>query len=131
MGMPARNQARDARIAERYRAGETMEAIARSLGITRERVRVIVWARVLPHERAVLVGRNRLAAAKWRWAGPEGRAQMLAARLKVPDVWPKRRTERMVSLWMEGLSFAQIADRLGVTRSAVAGKLFREGLTGL
>src|SRR5829696_450698 len=43
-------------------------------------------------------------------------------------VWSPERIERLKVLWLEGLSFADIADRLGSTRNAVIGKAHRLGL---
>lgn len=45
--------------------------------------------------------------------------------------WTPERTERLVSLWKEGYSAAQIAGKIGgVSREAVLGKIWRLGLTG-
>jgi GcrA cell cycle regulator len=44
--------------------------------------------------------------------------------------WPPERVETLRRLWAEGLSAAQVAERLGVTRGAVTGKVARLGLQG-
>ena len=45
--------------------------------------------------------------------------------------WTEERIELLRTLWTEGLSASQIADRLGeVTRNAVIGKAHRLGLSG-
>jgi GcrA cell cycle regulator len=44
--------------------------------------------------------------------------------------WPPERVEALRRLWAEGLSAAQVAERLGVTRGAVTGKVARLGLQG-
>ncbi len=44
----------------------------------------------------------------------------------MPTAWTDQRVERLITLWSEGLSAAEIAERLGgVTRNAVLGKLHR------
>lgn len=43
--------------------------------------------------------------------------------------WKPEVKAQAIALAGEGLSRAEIADRLGVTRNAVVGLLFREGLT--
>lgn len=42
--------------------------------------------------------------------------------------WTDERTALAVKLWQEGLSGSRIAERLGVTRNAVIGKLHRLGM---
>lgn len=45
--------------------------------------------------------------------------------------WTDARVEALTSLWREGLSASQVAERLGgVTRNAVIGKIHRLGLSG-
>jgi len=44
------------------------------------------------------------------------------------DFWSAERFERVLALKAEGLSASQIGRALGVTRNAVCGKLFREGV---
>lgn len=45
--------------------------------------------------------------------------------------WSPERIERLKTLWAQGLTASQIADRLGgVTRNAVCGKIDRLGLPG-
>lgn len=39
--------------------------------------------------------------------------------------WPEERTEKMLSLWAEGLSASQIGREMGISRNAVIGKLHR------
>lgn len=41
--------------------------------------------------------------------------------------WPQERIERLTELWAEGLSYPQIAKRLGVSANAVTGKVWRLG----
>lgn len=45
--------------------------------------------------------------------------------------WTEERVEQLKTLWAEGLSAAQIANKMGgVTRNAVIGKVHRLGLSG-
>ena len=45
--------------------------------------------------------------------------------------WTEDRVELLKTLWAEGLSAAQIANKMGgVTRNAVIGKVHRLGLSG-
>lgn len=44
--------------------------------------------------------------------------------------WTEDRTETLKRMWSEGYSGGQIADRLGLTRNAVIGKVHRLGLSG-
>jgi GcrA cell cycle regulator len=49
-----------------------------------------------------------------------------------PQGWTDDRVETLKRLWLDGLSAAQVARRLGgVSRNAVIGKLYRLGLTGV
>lgn len=45
-----------------------------------------------------------------------------------PDPWPPERTTKLAALWASGQSAGRIADQLGVTRSAVMGRVRRLGL---
>lgn len=45
--------------------------------------------------------------------------------------WTDERVETLRKLWLGGLSGAEIAKQLGITRSAVLGKVARLGLLGL
>jgi len=45
-----------------------------------------------------------------------------------PADWDR---EKAYNLWLTGMSGGQIAERLGVTRNAVMGALYRAGFTGL
>jgi hypothetical protein len=75
--------------------------------------------------------RNQIAAAMGR-TQDSVKKKALAMRLLVshvrPDPWEDERTAELKRLWDEGLSFAAIADELGITRSAVAAKAKRLGL---
>ena len=44
--------------------------------------------------------------------------------------WSDDRVTVLSKLWMDGLTASQIAERLGVTRNAVIGKVHRLGLSG-
>lgn len=44
--------------------------------------------------------------------------------------WADETTERLISLWGQGLSTAEIGRRLGVSKNAVIGRAHRIGLTG-
>lgn len=44
------------------------------------------------------------------------------------ESWPADRVESLEKLWKSGLSASQIGERLGCTRSAVIGRLYRMGL---
>ncbi len=43
-------------------------------------------------------------------------------------IWTRGQIEVLTALWAEGRSFGEIADVLGKTRGAVAGKWWRLGL---
>lgn len=45
-----------------------------------------------------------------------------------PTGWTTERTETLKQLWAKGLSAGQAAQRMGVTRNTVIGKLYRLGL---
>ena len=45
-------------------------------------------------------------------------------------IWTPDQTAQLKTLWLEGKSSGQIADKFGVTRNAVIGKLNRGGLMG-
>ena len=86
---------RDRIILERLSAALTIRAVAAEFGITHQRVSQI---------RQRLTGTRSSAARRG---------------------WPPARIERLESLQREGLTVAAIARELGVSRSAVAGKLHR------
>lgn len=46
------------------------------------------------------------------------------------ETWPTERVEQLKKLWHEGLSAGVIAQRWGISRSAVIGKVHRLGLPG-
>jgi GcrA cell cycle regulator len=51
--------------------------------------------------------------------------------MSTPSSWTEERVTTLAGLWREGLSAAEIAQRLGgVTRNAVIGKAYRLGLSG-
>ena len=89
---------RDRIILERLSAGVTARAVAAEFGITHQRVSQI---------------RQRLTGAR-------------PGAVRRP--WSFDRTERLQHLRREGLTVAAIARELGLSRSAVAGKLNRLGL---
>lgn len=45
-------------------------------------------------------------------------------------IWTPEQTAQLKTLWLEGKTSGQIADKFGITRNAVIGKLNREGLMG-
>jgi transcriptional regulator with XRE-family HTH domain len=92
---PGENHDRNRLILERLSAGVTVRVVAAEFGITRQRVSQI---------------RQRLTGARPGAARPP---------------WPLDRIERLQRLRREGLTAAAIARVLGVSRSAVAGKLHR------
>ena len=51
-------------------------------------------------------------------------------RNNVTSIWTDHRTTNLKDLWLSGLSGSEIAASIGVTRSAVLGKVFRLGLGG-
>jgi transcriptional regulator with XRE-family HTH domain len=92
---PGENHDRDRIILERLNAGVTTRAVAAEFGITHQRVSQI---------------RQRLTGAR------PGAARR---------PWSLDRIEQLQRLRREGLTAAAIARELGVSRSAVAGKLHR------
>jgi transcriptional regulator with XRE-family HTH domain len=92
---PGENHDRDRLILERLSAGGTVRAVAVEFGITHQRVSQI---------------KRRLTGAR-----------LGAARRP----WSLDRIEQLRRLRREGLTLAAIARELGVSRSAVAGKLHR------
>lgn len=107
-------------LAARYRGGETLQAIADSIGITRERVRQIV-STVIPdaERRAIAVsnaGRPRTETnlAATRAAAVRRRALSQPLRSLVS------------ALLAENKTYSQVAAELNITRSKVAGIAYRE-----
>ncbi len=47
---------------------------------------------------------------------------------RVEPTWTAERIERLVALWEEGVTTAEIGRRIGVTKNAVIGKVHRIGL---
>jgi DNA-binding CsgD family transcriptional regulator len=87
---------RNRAIAERVAAGASLRTVATEFGITRQRV-----SQIHIHITGV-----RLRSVR-------------------RDSWPAERTARLRALLDEGLRPADIAPRLGVSRNAVIGKVYR------
>ena len=87
---------RNRAIVERVAAGASLRTVATEFGITRQRVSQI-------------------------------HIQITGVRLRSVrrDSWPAERTARLRALLDEGLRPADIAPRLGVSRNAVIGKVYR------
>ena len=52
----------------------------------------------------------------------------IAAPASVEPTWTPERIERLIALWEEGVTTAEIGRRIGVTKNAVIGKVHRIGL---
>ena len=55
-------------------------------------------------------------------------SEELCAPERVEVTWTPERIERLVALWEEGVTTAEIGRRIGVTKNAVIGKVHRIGL---
>ena len=92
---------RNRAIVERVAAGASLRTVGRELGLSYQRVSQIHF---------------RLTGERLR---PSQNRPFRT------DPWPVERTERLRALLDEGLRPADIAPRLGVSRNAVLGKVFR------
>jgi GcrA cell cycle regulator len=55
-------------------------------------------------------------------------SEELCAPARVEPTWTPERIQRLVELWEEGVTTAEIGRRIGVTKNAVIGKVHRIGL---
>jgi DNA-binding CsgD family transcriptional regulator len=94
--MNARMPGRNRAVVERVAAGASLRTVAREFGISYQRVSQI----------HIHITGERVRALR-------------------PDPWPAERTARLRVLLDEGLRPADIARRLGVSRNAVLGKVYR------
>ena len=99
--MNARMSGRNRAIVERVAAGASLRTVAREFGLTFQRVSQI----------HIHITGERLRLS------PDRPLQT--------DPWPVERAARLRALLDEGLRPADIAPRLGVSRNAVLGKVFR------
>lgn len=113
---------RDAEMIGLYLSGATMADLATDFGLTAARIWQILHRELTPAELAECTFRNRSRAAS---RARPGLSAILRKRWAERTFWTAERLRELAQYRRDGLSFGQIAERMGVSRNAIAGRLFR------